>query len=147
MNLKELAATVAAEFQKRYGRPPRWIAAAPGRVNIIGEHTDYNDGFVLPMAIERHAIMAADAASAPGEICVYDTQFKETAQFDVSLPVTKSQPKWSNYIRGVLAGFKNRGVVIPALDVAPLVRSFQSMSSAVSVATSACAPPKYQSNS
>ena len=118
MNLKELAAHVAAEFQKHYGRPPRWIVAAPGRVNVIGEHTDYNDGFVLPMAIERYAIMAADAASAPGNISIYDTQFKETATIDVSAPVTKGQPKWSNYIRGVLAGFQNRGVKIPALDVA-----------------------------
>jgi galactokinase len=50
--LQDLAAHVATEFKKIYGRPPRWIAAAPGRVNVIGEHTDYNDGFVLPMAIE-----------------------------------------------------------------------------------------------
>ena len=118
MNLKELAAHVAAEFQKHYGRPPRWIVAAPGRVNVIGEHTDYNDGFVLPMAIERYAIMAADAASAPGKISIYDAHFKESATIDVSAPVTKGQPKWSNYIRGVLAGFQNRGVKIPALDVA-----------------------------
>jgi galactokinase len=118
MNLKELAAHVTAEFQKHYGRAPRWIVAAPGRVNVIGEHTDYNDGFVLPMAIERYAIMAADAAAAPGKISIYDTQFKESAAIDISAPVTKGQPKWSNYIRGVLAGFQNRGVKIPALDVA-----------------------------
>jgi len=118
MNLKELAAHVAAEFQKHYGRPPRWIVAAPGRVNVIGEHTDYNDGFVLPMAIERYAIMAADAASAPGKISIYDAHFKESATIDISAPVTKGQPKWSNYIRGVLAGFQNRGVKIPALEVA-----------------------------
>jgi len=118
MNLKELTAHVAAEFQKQYGRPPRWIVAAPGRVNVIGEHTDYNDGFVLPMAIERYAIMAADAATAPGKVSIYDTQFKESAAIDVSAPVTKGQPKWSNYIRGVLAGFQNRGQKIPALDVA-----------------------------
>ena len=118
MNLKELAAHVAAEFQTHYGRPPRWIVAAPGRVNVIGEHTDYNDGFVLPMAIERYAIMAADSAPASSSITVYDTQFKETATIDVSAPVTKGQPKWSNYIRGVLAGFQKRGVNIPALDVA-----------------------------
>jgi len=118
MNLKELAAHVAAEFQTHYGRAPRWIVAAPGRVNVIGEHTDYNDGFVLPMAIERYAIMAADASAAPGKISVYDTHFKENATIDVSAPVTKGQPKWSNYIRGVLAGFQNRGVTIPALDVA-----------------------------
>jgi galactokinase len=107
MNLKELATHVAAEFEKHYGRPPRWIVAAPGRVNIIGEHTDYNDGFVLPMAIERYAIMAADASASSSLFTI-----------DVSTPVTKGQPKWSNYIRGVLCGFQNRGVKIPALDIA-----------------------------
>ena len=118
MNLKELAAHVAAEFQTRYGRPPRWIVAAPGRVNVIGEHTDYNDGFVLPMAIERYAIMAADAASSPGRISIYDTHFKERATIDIKGSVVKGSPKWSNYIRGVLAGFQQCGVTIPALDVA-----------------------------
>ncbi len=118
MKLQELSAHIAAEFQKHYGRPARWIVAAPGRVNVIGEHTDYNDGFVLPMAIERYAVMAADTASAPGNISVYDTHFKESATIDISAPVTKGQPKWSNYIRGVLAGFQHRGVKIPALDVA-----------------------------
>ena len=118
MTLQELSAHVAAEFQKTYGRPPRWIVAAPGRVNVIGEHTDYNDGFVLPMAIEYYAVMAADAGATPGTVAIYDTQFKETATIDVSAAVTKGQPKWSNYIRGAIAGFQNRGVKIPALDVA-----------------------------
>jgi galactokinase len=118
MTLKELSAHVAAEFQQHYGRAPRWIVAAPGRVNVIGEHTDYNDGFVLPMAIERYAVMAADAAATPGRISVYDTHFKESATIDISGPVTKGQPKWSNYIRGVLAGFQQRGQKIPAVDVA-----------------------------
>ncbi|HEY2328911.1 MAG TPA: galactokinase [Verrucomicrobiae bacterium] len=118
MNRKDLSAHVAAEFQKHYGRPPRWIAAAPGRVNVIGEHTDYNDGFVLPMAIERYAVMAADAAAAPGKISIYDAHFQESAMIDISAPVAKGPPKWSNYIRGVLCGFQNRGVKIPALDVA-----------------------------
>jgi galactokinase len=123
MNLKELAAHVAAEFQKHYGRPPRWIVAAPGRVNVIGEHIDYNDGFVLPMAIERYAIMAADAplpgsVSAASQISIWDIHFDEKATIDISAPVTKGMPKWSNYIRGVLAGFQNRGEKIPALDIA-----------------------------
>jgi len=119
-NLQQLADIVAAEFQKKNGRPPRWIVAAPGRVNVIGEHTDYNDGFVLPMAIERYAVMAADSSSSPSSssISIYDAQFKETATIDISAPVKKGPPKWSNYIRGVIAGFQNRGVKIPALDVA-----------------------------
>lgn len=118
MTLKELTTHIAAEFQKHYGRAPRWIVAAPGRVNVIGEHTDYNDGFVMPMAIERYAIMAADTASTPGKISIYDAHFKENATIDISAPVTKGSPKWSNYIRGVLCGFQNRGVTIPALEVA-----------------------------
>ena len=118
MNRNELTAHITAEFQKHYGREPRWIVAAPGRVNVIGEHTDYNDGFVLPMAIERYAIMAAAPAAAPGAVNIYDAHFRETATIDVSAPVTKGEPKWSNYIRGVLAGFQQRGAKIPALDVA-----------------------------
>jgi galactokinase len=123
MNLSELAAHVAAEFQNKYNRPPRWIVAAPGRVNVIGEHTDYNDGFVLPMAIERYAVMAADVpasqfASSFSHISIYDIHFDESATIDITAPVTKGLPKWSNYIRGVLAGFQNRGQKIPALEVA-----------------------------
>jgi galactokinase len=118
MNLQELSAHVAAEFQKKHGRPARWIVAAPGRVNVIGEHTDYNDGFVLPMAIERYAVMAADTAAVPGKISIYDTHYKEAAVIDITGPVAKGQPKWSNYIRGVLAGFQARGVKLPPLEVA-----------------------------
>src|SRR6516162_9302551 len=117
MTLTELSSQVAAEFQKTYGRPPRWIVAAPGRVNVIGEHTDYNDGFVLPMAIERYTVMAADLASS-SSLSIFDAHFKETASIDISVPITKGEPKWSNYIRGVMAGFQQRGMTIPALDVA-----------------------------
>ena len=107
------------EFESIYGRPPRWIVAAPGRVNVIGEHTDYNDGFVLPMAIERYTVMAADISqsSAP-RILIHDSRARDTAQIDVSKPIAKADPRWSNYIRGVAAGFQNRGVKIPALEVA-----------------------------
>ena len=119
MTLKELSSQVAAEFQKTYGRPPRWIVAAPGRVNVIGEHTDYNDGFVLPMAIERYTVMAADISGPSSSSCsVFDAHFKETVVIDVSAPVAKGQPKWSNYLRGVMAEFQLRGVKIPALEVA-----------------------------
>jgi len=106
------------EFENIYGRPPRWIVAAPGRVNVIGEHTDYNDGFVLPMAIERYTIMAADISrSSPPRIFIHDTRAGDTAQIDLSKPVVKGNPRWSNYVRGVVAGFQNRGVRIPPLDI------------------------------
>src|SRR5438128_5268577 len=69
-SLELLVKAADDEFARRFGRAPRWVVAAPGRVNLIGEHTDYNDGFVLPMAIDRHVVLAADRpgprASGPG---------------------------------------------------------------------------------
>jgi galactokinase len=116
--LQDLAFFVAAEFQKSYGRPPRWIAAAPGRVNVIGEHTDYNDGFVLPMAIEFFSVMAADRPVDDREvITLRSTLEPEVATIDLSQPVVPSVPKWGNYPRGVVAGFQARGIQPGGLDV------------------------------
>ncbi len=118
MNLKELTAHITAEFQKNYGRAPRWIAAAPGRVNVIGEHTDYNDGFVLPMAIEFYTIMAADKRpDGQGIITFRSTSQTEVATIDLSQPVKPAAPKWGNYPRGVVAGFLARGINPGGLDV------------------------------
>jgi galactokinase len=115
--LQKLAADTALEFTKIYGRPPRWIVAAPGRVNVIGEHTDYNDGFVLPMAIERYAVMAADK-SAGGKIQIRDVvEGVEPAVIDLSAPVKPGSPKWGNYSRGVVAGMLERGINPGGLDV------------------------------
>ena len=66
-SVQQLAQEARAEFRRRFGRAPRWVTAAPGRVNLIGEHTDYNDGFVLPMAIERYVVLAADQSPEPAE--------------------------------------------------------------------------------
>ena len=116
--LQDLAAHVATEFKKLYGRPPRWIAAAPGRVNVIGEHTDYNDGFVLPMAIEFYSVMAADRPVDGREvITLRSTLEADAATIDLSGPVLPTTPKWGNYPRGVVAGFQARGVQPGGLDV------------------------------
>jgi len=116
--LQDLASFVAAEFQKSYGRPPRWIAAAPGRVNVIGEHTDYNDGFVLPMAIEFYSVMAADRPVDGREvITLRSTLETEVATIDLSQPVVPGVPKWGNYPRGVVAGFLARGIQPGGLEV------------------------------
>jgi galactokinase len=116
--LQDLAAHVATEFKKIYGRPPRWIAAAPGRVNVIGEHTDYNDGFVLPMAIEFYSVMTADRPADGREvITLRSTLEAEVATIDLSRPVVPGVPKWGNYPRGVVAGFQARGIQPGGLDV------------------------------
>jgi len=116
--LQDLGTHVATEFEKIYGRPPRWIAAAPGRVNIIGEHTDYNDGFVLPMAIEFYSVMAADRPVDGREIITLRSTLEaEVATIDLSRPVVPGAPKWGNYPRGVVAGFQARGIKPGGLDV------------------------------
>ena len=118
MKLQDLASHVASEFEKLYGRPPRWIAAAPGRVNIIGEHTDYNDGFVLPMAIEYYSVMAADRPVDSREVITLRSNLEaEVATIDLTLPVRPAAPKWGNYPRGVVAGFQERGIQPGGLDV------------------------------
>jgi galactokinase len=94
-----------AQFQQRYGRAPR-LFSAPGRVNLIGEHTDYNEGFVLPMAIERRTYVAA-APRNDNRIRVFSQQMNEAAEFELSpeLPPLEGQPSgaWVNYVRGVAA--------------------------------------------
>jgi galactokinase len=118
MNLTELTAHITAEFEKHYGRSPRWIAAAPGRVNVIGEHTDYNDGFVLPMAIEYYTIMAADKRPDGQAIITFrSTSQGDAAVVDLAQPVAPAAPKWGNYPRGVVAGFLARGLNPGGLDV------------------------------
>ncbi|MGH8024899.1 MAG: galactokinase [Limisphaerales bacterium] len=116
--LQNLAADTANLFVKTFGRPARWIVAAPGRVNVIGEHTDYNDGFVLPTAIERYAVMAADKAPEGGKmIRIQDASGAQAAFIDTSAPVAPGAPKWSNYARGVIAGMMERGLNPGGLDV------------------------------
>jgi len=119
MTLQELTARVSQEFAKTYGRPPRWLVAAPGRVNVIGEHTDYNDGFVLPMAIERFAVMAADRSpDGNDKIWIRSVQSQAPAVLDPAKPL-KPFPKgeWANYPAGVLAGFLARGIQPGGLEV------------------------------
>jgi galactokinase len=116
MSLSDLGKEVAAKFAQIYGRQPQWIAAAPGRVNVIGEHTDYNDGFVFPMAIDRYAVIAA-APAAGTRVQMQTTAGNQPATIDLDQPL-KPAPRgtWYNYPLGVIAGFAARGVKIPGFD-------------------------------
>jgi galactokinase len=112
MTLNELARDTAQQFKKAYGRPARWLAGAPGRVNIIGEHIDYNDGFVLPMAIDRYTVVAAaPTADRARRIQLRSTAGDGAISLDLSQPVKPAaKGAWSNYPVGVIAGFLARGV-------------------------------------
>jgi galactokinase len=108
MLLQSMAERTGELFTKCFGEKPVWTVAAPGRVNLIGEHTDYNDGFVLPMAIQRYTLMAGRRAS-DREVTLHSDTTGDTAQFSVRNRVKKGDPAWSNYVRGVVAGFQDRG--------------------------------------
>ena len=115
MSLNLMAGRAADLFARCFGHPPRWVVAAPGRVNLIGEHTDYNDGFVLPMAIERYVVIAGDT-NAGREVTLHSVTTGETARFDIRPKVARGEPAWSNYVRGVVAGFAERTKKLPAFD-------------------------------
>src|SRR3954469_4485901 len=94
-------------FRVDFGRPPRWLSASPGRVNLIGEHTDYNDGFVLPMAIDRYVVLAADRPVGSGEgdrdpppcrirLCSASKPVPATIPADGSSE--PGAPAWTNYV-------------------------------------------------
>ena len=115
MSLNLMADRASALFARCFGHPPRWIVAAPGRVNLIGEHTDYNDGFVLPMAINRYTLIAGDANTSR-EVTLHSETTGETARFSVHPKVEPGEPGWSNYVRGVIAGFPRPGKKVTGFD-------------------------------
>ena len=115
MSLDTLASHSAELFARCFSRPPRWVVAAPGRVNLIGEHTDYNDGFVLPMAIDRYTVMAGDR-NPERHVTLQSITTGETAQFSLRTKVERGEPAWSNYVRGIVAGFQARKVKVSGFD-------------------------------
>ncbi|HFE66442.1 MAG TPA: galactokinase [Chloroflexi bacterium] len=94
-------------FQDRFDTPPHFIVRAPGRVNLIGEHTDYNDGFVLPMALDR-AVWLAVRPRDDGEVRLHSLDFGETAVFHLN-HLYKEEGHWSEYAKGVAWALQNAG--------------------------------------
>jgi galactokinase len=101
------------EFVKRYGREPL-LTAAPGRINLIGEHTDYNKGFVLPAAVDKR-IYAAIAKNGTGTVNVFAKQFSQHVSFSVK--ESKPQTGWVNYLIGVTHYLQQTGDIIEGVDV------------------------------
>jgi galactokinase len=103
-------------FERAYARSPYWIANAPGRVNLIGEFTDYNDGFVLPMAIEQRTAIAA-RPNASNHILIHSEAASEPVHIDLTRPVTPdARGSWSNYPKGIVAGFLEAGHKVRGFD-------------------------------
>ncbi|NTU80310.1 MAG: galactokinase [Chloroflexales bacterium] len=103
-------------FTARFGITPRLIVRAPGRVNLIGEHTDYNEGFVLPIAIDRATFVAA-RARPDHTVRVYSANFAAEDSFDLARIERSAEQPWSNYVRGVVKGLLARDLPILGADL------------------------------
>ena len=103
MNLEQ---PITKEFQQHFNQPPSFIVRAPGRVNLIGEHTDYNDGFVLPMTIDR-AMWIALRPRDDHRVLLYSIDFENHIEF--SLDTIKHNKGWGEYVRGVAWALQGTG--------------------------------------
>lgn len=118
ISLDDLGENVRRAFAECCDGNPDVLAYAPGRVNLIGEHTDYNDGFVLPMAIGC-GTMVAGRARADGQIKVFAVDLDMSrSSFATDQPILPdAQQPWSNYVRGVAAALQEDGLTLPGADL------------------------------
>ena len=112
-----LVDAATAAFAERVGRPPEGVWRAPGRVNLIGEHTDYNDGFVLPVAIDRSVAVAA-ARRDDGVLRSWSSRDRGDP---ATRPVAEVGPGtalgWSAYVEGTAWALRELGVPVPGADL------------------------------
>ena len=108
--------TITPYFEKYFGHKPTVISASPGRVNLIGEHTDYNNGFVLPMALNNINVIAV-APSPTGKHRWIGALGDEMIEIDPADADKPGEPFWSNYVRGVICMLGRRGIKVPAVDM------------------------------
>jgi len=106
----------ADTFRRVFERPPEIETRAPGRVNLIGEHTDYNDGFVLPADIDR-AIWIYAAARDDRLVRAHSLDFGQTTVFNTAKIERDDNAIWVNYIQGVIHEYQKRGDTIRGMDL------------------------------
>lgn len=113
--MKSHLENLSAEFETMYGREPR-LFLAPGRVNLIGEHTDYNGGFVLPMAIERGTTVAA-ARRDDRKIRVLSKNLNEAGEIDLDASQVSRRDSWLDYVEGVAWVLERGGAKLSGADL------------------------------
>jgi galactokinase len=111
--------TLRLAFRQQFGDGEPRLFAAPGRVNLIGEHTDYNDGFVLPMAIDRATVVAARANDSR-RVRVHSLNLNETAEFDLDHPGPRQRGIWLDYVEGMAQALETSGHALSGAEMALL---------------------------
>jgi galactokinase len=104
---------VLRAFRERFGEAAKLLARAPGRVNLLGEHTDYNDGFVLPMAIDRSAYIAL-RPRADRKVVLRSLDFDQETEFDLA-NLVKGQG-WAEYVKGTAWSLQDAGLTLQGFD-------------------------------
>ena len=104
------------DFAQRFGRPCTVAARAPGRVNLIGEHTDYNEGFVLPMALEQSTWVAA-APRDDGLVRAASRELGHEAVWPVEGGISRGDPEWARYVAGVAILLQRAGASLRGCDL------------------------------
>lgn len=104
------------DFRKLFGGTPEVVVRAPGRVNLIGEHTDYNEGFVLPAAIDR-SIWFAGRGRPDRTVRVYSADFRDSSEFSLDNIERDLRHPWANYLRGVSKFLEADGHALLGADV------------------------------
>lgn len=115
MTIPERRTAVAARFEQRYGRLPALWSRAPGRVDLMGSHTDYNMGFVMTMTIDRDSWIAA-APREDGQVTVSSMNAEGGGSFSLA-QITRDQVwPWTNYIRGIASVLRSEGLPLRGWD-------------------------------
>jgi galactokinase len=108
---------VKKQFAETFGPGgTQHVVRSPGRVNLIGEHTDYNEGFVFPMAIEPHVTIVFRKRT-DGKVRLSSTIFPDqTAEFSLTEKIARGEPKWANYSKGIAAMLIETGLELTGMD-------------------------------
>ena len=106
---------IRQRIEEIFGHQPATVVRAPGRVNLIGEHTDYNDGYVLPVAIDRSILMAA-APRPDRQVVLHALDFDQRTEFSLENIQHDAQHPWSNYQRGVAFFLQERDFELPGMN-------------------------------
>ncbi len=106
---------IIASFLENFDGQPTHLSIAPGRVNLIGEHTDYNDGFVLPVAIE-HDVRLVYRRRDDRTVRLYSLEFDAWAEFSLDSLVYDEKLFWANYVMGVAWALQEQGIALTGLE-------------------------------
>lgn len=143
-NAHDLLKKGYALYEQKFNAKPQWAGCAPGRVNLIGEHVDYNDGYVLPMCLPTVTVLVGSRNNSD-EIHLHSDSARADKPTDITFEVPKVKkltpgvPKWANYVKGVVSVFNDTVTTVPGFNAVILssvpMGSGLSSSAALEVAT------------